>query len=579
VLLVTNVGLLVTMDREGRVLSGTGIACADGHIVAIGPDGELRATYQEATLLDAGGGWVTPGLVNAHQHLTGDRLVRASIPDDLPPGAAIFEWAVPSHAAHTADDDELSALASCVEQLRNGITFVVEAGTVAHPERVAAGMRVAGIRGTVGTWGWDVDGVPFGAPAAEVLARQTAVLDAFPRGGDVEGWVTLVGHDLMSEELLVGASELARSRGVGLTFHQSPSGADARAWVARTGRRPLVHFDALGALGPHVLVAHGVHLDDAEVEVVLQTRTALAYCPWAYLRLGQGVTQAGRHAEVVERGGRVALGCDSENAADQLDILRAAALAAGLAKDVRVDPTRFGAREAFALATIRGAEAVGRGDDLGSLEVGKRADLVVHDVGGPTFNPAGSDPYLQLVWGTDGRTVLHVVVGGDVVVRDGRSTRVDESELAARIAEAARGLRSRAGLAGPAPAPPPISPRCAVLAYVDALGSGDADAVAALVTEDFVNEHTSLLGRSLQGRVAYRKRLRGFLSEFEGLRYEVEDVVVDGDRVVVPYTMAATVHGKPIRIRGMFRFRVRGGLVAHRVDYWDSAEFTRQLES
>lgn len=99
------------------------------------------------------------------------------------------------------------------------------------------------------------------------------------------------------------------------------------------------------------------------------------------------------------------------------------------------------------------------------------------------------------------------------------------------------------------------------------------------MTEDFHNEHTSVLGRSVVGREAYRERLHGFLAQFAGLRYEVEDVLVDGDRVAVPYTMRATVASRPIAIRGMFRFRVRDGLVAHRVDYWDSAEFTRQLEA
>jgi steroid delta-isomerase-like uncharacterized protein len=113
------------------------------------------------------------------------------------------------------------------------------------------------------------------------------------------------------------------------------------------------------------------------------------------------------------------------------------------------------------------------------------------------------------------------------------------------------------------------------------LGSGDADTVASLVTEDFHNEHTSTLGRSVVGRDAYRERLGGFLAEFRDLHYDVEDLIVDlgGEKVAVPYTMRAVVHDKPISIRGMFRFRVRDGLIAHRVDYWDSAEFTRQTAS
>ena len=205
----------------------------------------------------------------------------------------------------------------------------------------------------------------------------------------------------MSDELVGGASALARARGTGLTFHLSPSASDAAAYLARTGRRPLVHLDDLGVLGPHVLVAHAVHLDDAEVDALLRSGTAVAACPWAYLRLGQGVTGAGRHAELVRRGGRVALGCDSENAGDLVDPLRAAALFAGLAKDTRVDPTWFGAHDALELLTVRGAEAVGLGEVVGTIEPGRRADLVVHGRG-PAWIPPGHDPVLQLVWASDG---------------------------------------------------------------------------------------------------------------------------------------------------------------------------------
>ena len=135
-----------------------------------------------------------------------------------------------------------------------------------------------------------------------MLDRQRAVLDRFPPGGLVSGWVTLVGHDLMSDELVAAASTLARERGTHLTFHLSPSASDPAAYLARTGRRPLVHLEQLGALGPHVLVAHAVHVDDEELEVLLRTATAVAACPWAYLRLGQGVTMAGRHAELFAAG-------------------------------------------------------------------------------------------------------------------------------------------------------------------------------------------------------------------------------------------------------------------------------------
>jgi ketosteroid isomerase-like protein len=120
--------------------------------------------------------------------------------------------------------------------------------------------------------------------------------------------------------------------------------------------------------------------------------------------------------------------------------------------------------------------------------------------------------------------------------------------------------------------------RAAVERYLGALNCGDPDRIAACVTEDFFNEHTSALGHSRRGRASYRERLPSFLAEFAGLHYAVEDTLVDGERAAVAYTMTCTYHGAPVSVRGVFRFEVQDGLIAHRVDYWDSAAFTQQVK-
>lgn len=438
-------GDVVTMNARREVLLGGTVAVAGERILAVGATGELRARWPGTPEWDASDCVVTPGMVNAHLHQTGDPLARARIPDDLPPGASVDTWAVPLHAAHRPDDDELSALLAGVESVRNGVTTIIEAGTVAHPHRVAAAMSEVGVRGGIGAWGWDVPGAPFAAPAAEVLDRLAELVAAYPAGGSVEGWVTLVGHGLASDELLSGAADLARATGARMTMHLSPSGADPDDYLRRTGRRPVLHLAELGVLGPHLLLAHAVWLDDAEVEALLADRTAVAYCPWAYLRLGQGVTQAGRHAALSRRGGRLALGTDAGNAADSADLLRTAALAVGLAKDMAIDPTGPGAAEALEWATIGGAEAVGMADRIGSLEPGKYADLVVHDATGPQWTPRG-DIAQQLVWSSDGRSVRDVLIGGRVVVRDHTCVTVDERALRTLAARASTALLARAGV-------------------------------------------------------------------------------------------------------------------------------------
>lgn len=442
-------GDVVTMNRQREVLTGGAIAVAGERIIDVGGTAAMRARWPQAPVHDATGCVVVPGMVNAHQHTTGDPLSRSCIPDDLRPGASIFEWSVPLHGAHDGDDDEVSALLTAVESLRNGVTTLIEAGTVAHPERVGAALQRAGIRATVGTWGWDIEGVPYTGSVDEVMARQRAVLERFPRGERVSGWVTLVGHNLASDELLIAAADLAREAQVGMTMHISPTSSDPHEYLQRTGLRPLQHFARLGILGEHLLLAHAVWLDDAEIDALLESRSAIAYCPWAYLRLGQGVSQAGRHGEIVARGGRVALGCDASNAGDKLDILGTAALAAGLAKDTRVDPQQpLGAHTAFELATIAGAEAVGMAAQIGSIEPGKQADIVIHDATRPEWTPRG-DVGLQLVWSADGRSVRDVFVAGEAVVRDGRCLTVDEAQLRAEAARRVASLHRRAGITVP----------------------------------------------------------------------------------------------------------------------------------
>jgi len=443
-------GTLLTMDPDRTIWNDGAVAVADGLIQRVGKKADLIAEHPGVPLLGGDNCIVTPGFVNAHQHLTGDRLIRSCIPDHIPAQEAIYNWVVPVHAAHTGDDDELSATLSLLEAAGNGITTTVEAGTVAHPERVAAAFERVGVRGSIGTWGWDQGDGPFSAPTAEVMDAQRTVVETYPAGGLVAGWVTLVGHDLASDSLFAEAAQLARDAGTGLTFHMSPSTDDGVAFAERSGRRPIMHLAELGVLGPETLIAHAVHIDDDELAVLIETGTAVSYCPWAYLRLGQGVSGSGRHIEFLARGGRLALGCDTENAGDAIDPIRVAALAAGLARDTSDDPASFGAHAALDLLTIGGAEAIGMADRIGSLEAGKAADLVVHDLTGIGSIPNSVDPAMQLLWSGDGRAVRDVVVNGVHVISGGRSTRLDHADLAEEATASQHRLLDQAGLS-PAP--------------------------------------------------------------------------------------------------------------------------------
>ena len=176
-------GDVVTMRPDRAVLMRTTVAVADGVITALGDAADLRTAHPGATEIDARDCVVTPGLIDAHQHTTGDPLIRSTIPDDIDAQRAIFEWAVPVHSGHEAGDDEISATLTAVECLQRGVTTVAEPGTVAHPLAAARGLAATGIRARVGTWGWDIRGLPWSAPAGQVLACQEELLAELPPSG------------------------------------------------------------------------------------------------------------------------------------------------------------------------------------------------------------------------------------------------------------------------------------------------------------------------------------------------------------------------------------------------------------
>lgn len=431
---------VVTMNDRREIITDGAVAIEQDRITAVDKYENLCVLHPEAKTFGDPNGIITPGMINGHQHLTGDRLLKSMIPDTIDSQDAIFNYAVPIHAAHTERDDYLSALLALNDALCNGITTTIEAGTVAHPDAVLAAQTQIGARGTLGSWGWDIEDGPWAGSVTEVLARQQHVLDIAPAGGLVEGWVTLVGHDLMSDELVCAASALARERSTHLTFHISPSSNDTASYLARTGKHPVRHLHDLGVLGPHVLLAHAVHLNEDEIDCVATTNTAVAVCPWAYLRLAQGITAAGRHDEMLRRGIRIALGCDSENAGDAVDPVRNAALFAGLMRDKSMDPFSYSAYDALAQHTIEAARAVDMEDRIGSLEIGKQADLVVFATKNPEWTTRSTNPVLQLIWSSNGASVSEVFVAGRHVVSDRKCLTADVSAAADEAQDRAKVL-------------------------------------------------------------------------------------------------------------------------------------------
>jgi 5-methylthioadenosine/S-adenosylhomocysteine deaminase len=439
---------VVTMNANRDIIRDGAVAVGGDRIVDVGKAAELERRYRTTRVVGGDRFVVTPGLLNTHIHITGEPLTRGYVPDDTPFVENVFRWLCPLYAAYEPEDEKLSAQLAAAEMLRTGTTSFLEAGTIRFLDEVVEGLVEVGIRGRVGRWVWDLPPEPdvYRQTTDEAIGHLERQLGAPPDGaGRIEPWSIIIGHTTCSDPLWRAARALATEHGVGLSFHMSPASLDPDGFLAEFGQRPIAHLDELGVLGPDVAMTHCVHVDRTEVELIASARANVVHCPTTALKVSYGVTQIGQMPEMVQRGINLSIGTDGNNASNYSDMMRATYLVAGLFKDARRDPEMFPAELAFEMATLHGARTLQAERDLGSLEPGKKADVVLHDTHRPEWMPL-LNVVNQLVWSADGRGVHTVLVDGRVVVEDGHLTTLDEERLWARCQEAGEAITGRSGL-------------------------------------------------------------------------------------------------------------------------------------
>ncbi|HEX7095942.1 MAG TPA: amidohydrolase family protein [Acidimicrobiales bacterium] len=440
---------VVTMNETRDVIHQGAVAVKDDRIVAVGKASDLEARFDAARSIGGPRFVVTPGMVNTHIHITGEPLTRGYVPDDTPFVENVFQWLTPLYSVYQPDEERTSAQLAAVEMLRSGTTTFLEAGTIRFLDDVVDGLVEAGIRGRVGRWIWDLPPVPevYKQTTDEAIRNLTEQLErhASHAGGRIDTWPIVVGHTTCSDPLWRAAASLARERGTGMSFHMSPATMDPDGFIAEFGQRPMVHLAELGVLDTQPVMTHCVHVDDAEIALMAEHGAHVSHCPTTALKVSYGVTQIGKFPEMVQRGINVAIGTDGNNASNYSDLMRATYLVAGLFKDARTDPQMFPAEVAYEMATLGGARAMRLDDRIGSLEPGKKADLVLHDTDRPEWRPL-LNVVNQLVWSADGRGVHTVLVDGRVVVEDGHCTTIDEEKLWADAQRMGEAITARSGL-------------------------------------------------------------------------------------------------------------------------------------
>ena len=440
---------VVTMNPARDIIRHGAVVVDGDRIVDVGKAAELETKHPDVSRAGGERFVVTPGLINTHIHITGEPLTRGYVPDDTPFEENVFVWLCRLYSVYTPAEERLSARLAAVEMLKSGTTTFLEAGTIRFLDEVVDGLVEVGIRGRVGRWVWDLPPEPdvYRQTTDEAighLERQLTDLGSVA-DGRIGTWSIVVGHTTCSDPLWLAARQLASEHGVGMSFHMSPAKIDPDGFIAEFGQRPMIHLDQLGVLAPDVAMTHCVHVDDEEIKVMARAHVSVAHCPTTALKVSYGVTHIGRMPEMVKAGINVSIGTDGNNASNYADLHRATYLVAGLFKDGRQDPQMFPAEMAYEMATLGGARTLLMQDQIGSLEVGKKADVVLHDTDRPEWRPL-LNVINQLVWSADGRSVHSVWVDGRQVVDAGRMTTIDESALYAAAQSAGEAITIRSGL-------------------------------------------------------------------------------------------------------------------------------------
>lgn len=450
-----NNGTILTVDRERRIVTDGSIAIRRDRIVEVGKTRELATKYRAPRVIDATEKLVMPGLINGHAHLVGHQRSLAS--DTVNTHDFLKYWIYPYYGAVNAEDEYWGSLNVIAEKIKTGTTCFVEPGCKFLDSTLKA-IAQSGIRCTIGSWTWDQAGPDAQKCFAELgrmntrealalvehnLSTYRHVLD-----GRVRVYATIEGVGTCSDELTLGAKQLADKYGAFVVQHKASSVQEVQVELSKTGRRPVEHMYRIGALGPNVYLNHMTAIDDGEVDMLAEMGVKVCHNPSASLKLAKGTTRMGKFLDMMKRGVTVCLGCDGSNSSDYRDMVRAMYLAAALPKDYTMDAASMTAERAIEMATIEGARAIGWEKEIGSLETGKKADLIMFDMNRPEWTPT-YNWVTALVYSATGDSVDTVLVDGQVLMEGRRLLTIEERMVRQEMQGRRADFLRRAGLQVP----------------------------------------------------------------------------------------------------------------------------------
>jgi len=417
-------GTILTMDSQNNIIHNGMVAISGSTISYIGKD--KKDSIKAKKDLDTQGGLILPGLINSHTHAA--MTLFRGLADDLPLMEWLHNYIFPVEGKMDADFVRVGTLLACAEMIMSGTTTFCD--MYLFEDEVARAAKEAGMRGVVGEVIYD-----FPSPNYGILEKGFMYTEEL-----IERWkkdplinIAVEPHSLFTcgEELLLKANDLALRRGVPLIMHLSETKEEVKEIEQKFGKRPVQYLKDLDLLGSHLIVDHCVHINESEIELLAENNVCVVHNPESNMKLASGIAPV---PAMIAKGITVGLGTDGCASNNNLDLFGEMDMAAKLHKVNNLDPTVMNAQTLVEMATRDGAKVLGLEKVTGSLEVGKRADLIVIDTNKPHLVPM-YNPYSHLVYAASGHDVKHSIIDGNLVMEDRRLLTLDVEDIIERSKE------------------------------------------------------------------------------------------------------------------------------------------------
>jgi len=419
-LLVTN-ATVVTMDPARRVLERGAVAIDGSEIIAVGPTADVTARFRARDTLDAAGQIALPGLINTHTHAP--MVLYRGLADDLALSEWLEKYIFPAEAKTVSPEFvRAGTRLAALEMIESGTTTFAD--MYYFEEEIAKETKAAGLRGVLGQTVIRFPVADAKAPA-ESLARAEAFIKAYK--GDPLITPAVAPHAIytLDADTLRAARDLSRRHNVPTLIHLAETKDESQNAEKEFKSSPVRYLDGLGFLGPGVLVAHGVWVSEPDIALLKMRGVGVSHNPESNMKLASGTAPVPAY---LRADAAIGLGTDGAASNNDLDMFEAMRMASLLHKLQSGDPRAVSARVALEMATIRGARALGMDAQIGSIEPGKRADLILVDVSGARQTPM-YDPVSHLVYVARGDDVRTTIVNGRILMRDRKVLTMNEADV------------------------------------------------------------------------------------------------------------------------------------------------------